>query len=299
MSILHVSDYFSNVQKHVPHMLSQEGIDLMHYMRANLKGKLHPPTDSFREETDKLFFLIPWFLSSNGTLGVIGKTLEKAWSIFYAPDLPYLNTGPVEEKLELLYAKFTNIMQAHPDKKLILIWHSMWWLLAEEVARMYYTETKQKVHQIIPIGTPHGIPDIAKLVKNCIVAESSLHCKFLKCWHKIGKRFFEILEFFTRCGASHTESVVFLCSIVVVSPEFKRVSVGFNIIIPLPEITTVLFHGSMVSFYLSVMLRCVGRILVMFYMVFLKKLLHFPWIFSSLISSYSSNREWNLGDEIL
>ncbi len=168
MSILHVSDYFSNVQKHVPHMLSQEGIDLMHYMRANLKGKLHPPTDSFREETDKLFFLIPWFLSSNGTLGVIGKTLEKAWSIFYAPDLPYLNTGPVEEKLELLYAKFTNIMQAHPDKKLILIWHSMWWLLAEEVARMYYTETKQKVHQIIPIGTPHGIPEIAKLVKNII-----------------------------------------------------------------------------------------------------------------------------------
>ncbi|MBP6981852.1 alpha/beta fold hydrolase [Candidatus Gracilibacteria bacterium] len=168
MSILHVSDYFSNVQKHVPHMLSQEGIDLMHYMRANLKGKLHPPTDSFREETDKLFFLIPGFLSSNGTLGVIGKTLEKAGSIFYAPDLPYLNTGPVEEKLELLYAKFTNIMQAHPDKKLILIGHSMGGLLAEEVARMYYTETKQKVHQIIPIGTPHGIPEIAKLVKNII-----------------------------------------------------------------------------------------------------------------------------------
>ena len=129
---------------------------------------------------------------------------------------------------------------------------------------------------IFSIHSKHTISLFFSYGKYCIVAESSLHCKFLKCWHKIGKRFFEILEFFTRCGASHTESVVFLCSIVVVSPEFKRVSVGFNIIIPLPEITTVLFHGSMVSFYLSVMLRCVGRILVMFYMVFLKKLLHFP-----------------------
>ena len=168
MSILHLSEYLSNIQKHVPHMFSREWIDLAHYMHANLKGKLHPPTDSFQEESDKKFYVIPWLFSSNGTLKLIGDTLEKFWSVFYAPDLPYLNTGPVEEKLELLYAKFTDIMEAHPEKKIILIWHSMWWLLAEEVARMYHNETRQKVHQIIPIGTPHGIPEIAKLVKNII-----------------------------------------------------------------------------------------------------------------------------------
>lgn len=168
MSILRFSDYVNDVRKHVPHMFSREGVDLVHYMRANLKGKLHPPTDSFREESDKLFFLIPGFLSSNGTLKLMGDTLSKVGSIVYAPDFPYMNTGPVEEKLELLYKKFTDIILAHPDKKMVLIGHSMWWLLAEEVARMYYTDTRKKVHRIIPIGTPHGIPQIAKLVRHVI-----------------------------------------------------------------------------------------------------------------------------------
>jgi hypothetical protein len=92
---------------------------------------------------------------------------------------------------------------------------------------------------------------------------------------------------------------VLLCSIVVVSPELERVSIGFNIIIPLPEDTTVLFHGSMVSLYFSVMLWCIGWILIMFYVIVCEELLYLPRIFSSLIRTDSTNRKWNLGDEIL
>ena len=90
---------------------------------------------------------------------------------------------------------------------------------------------------------------------------------------------------------------MFLCSIVVVSPEFERVSIGINIIIPFPEVCTVLFHGSVVSFYFSIVLWCIGRILIVFYMVLFKELLYSPRILSSLISSYGSDRKWNLGNE--
>lgn len=120
---------------------------------------------------------------------------------------------------------------------------------------------------------------------------------FLKCWHKIRKRLFKILQFFFRGCSVHSESVVFLCSIVVISPELEGVSISLNIIIPFPEVCTVLFHGSVVSFYFSIVLWCIGRILIVFYMILFKELLYSPRIFSSLISSYCSNRKWNLGNE--
>lgn len=58
-----------------------------------------------------------------------------------------------------------------------------------------------------------------------------------------------------------------LCSIIVISPEFEVVSVGLNIIIPVPEICTALFHGSVVSLYLPIMLWGIGWIFVVFYVV--------------------------------
>lgn len=86
-------------------------------------------------------------------------------------------------------------------------------------------------------------------------------------------------------------------SIVVVSPEFERVSIGLNIIIPFPEVSTVLFHGSMVSLYLSIVLWCICWILIELYMILSEELLYLSRILSSLICSYRFYREWNLRDE--
>lgn len=79
-----------------------------------------------------------------------------------------MNMGPIEEKMELISQKIFQIIRKYPNKELVLIGHSMGGLIAEELARIIYTQTGRKVHEIITIGTPHGKPEIVRLVQGFI-----------------------------------------------------------------------------------------------------------------------------------